>query len=116
MTDGHPETCSPAKNKLLNAEADAKLPRKPFKTRVLEVDPKFLSAENELRRIFGSRVVKSHDRISSSANPRLMRGGRRGTHNLKKTIIISPSQHWPRWDGSLTMELLNTLEGVHYFR
>ncbi|KAG6399946.1 hypothetical protein SASPL_141432 [Salvia splendens] len=116
LTDGHQETCSPAKNKLLNADADAKLPKKPFKTRVLEVDPKFLSAENELRRIFGSRVVKSHDRNSSSANPRLMRGGRRGTHNLKKTIIISPSQHWPRWDGSLTMELLNTLEGVHYFR
>ncbi|KAL1569899.1 transcription factor 25-like [Salvia divinorum] len=116
LIDGHQETRSPAKNKLLNADADAKLLRKPFKTRVLEVDPKFLSAENELRRIFGSRVVKSHDRNSSSANPRLMRGGRRGTHNLKKTIIISPSQHWPRWDGSLTMELLNTLEGIHYFR
>ncbi|XP_057769232.1 uncharacterized protein LOC130989283 isoform X2 [Salvia miltiorrhiza] len=115
-SSGHQETSSPAKKKLLNGDGDAKLPRKLSKTSVLEVDPKFLSAENELRRIFGSRVVKSQERNPSPANPRLMRGVRRGNHNLKKTIIISPSQHWPRWDGSLSMELLKTLEGVHYFR
>lgn len=112
---GHQENPYPAKKKLLNADSDAKLLKKQFKTSVLEVDPKFLSAENELRRIFGSRVVKSHER-NSSANPRMMRGGRRGNHSLKRTILISPSQHWPRWDGSLTMELLETREGVHYFR
>lgn len=110
----HQETSYPVK-KLLNADGDTKLLKKQFKTSVLEVDPKFLSAENELRRIFGSRVVKSYER-KSSANPRLMHGGRRGSHNLKRTILISPSQHWPRWDGSLTMELLKIEEGVHYFR
>lgn len=112
---GHQENPYPAKKKLLNADSDTKFLKKQFKTSVLEVDPKFLSAENELRRIFGSRVVKSQER-NSSANPRMMRGGRRGNHSLKRTILISPSQHWPRWDGSLTMELLETREGVHYFR
>lgn len=110
----HQETSYRVK-KFLNADGDTKLLKKQLKTFVLEVDPKFLSAENELRRIFGSRVVKSYER-KSSANPRLMHGGRRGSHNLKRTILISPSQHWPRWDGSLTMELLKTEEGVHYFR
>ncbi|GFP79194.1 hypothetical protein PHJA_000062900 [Phtheirospermum japonicum] len=84
---------------------------------VLQVDPKFLSAENELRRIFGNSVVKTHERSNLPVHSsRLVRGGRRVSHNLKKTILVSPSQHWPRWDGSLSMELLETRDGVHYFR
>ncbi|KAL3632792.1 hypothetical protein CASFOL_025776 [Castilleja foliolosa] len=84
---------------------------------VLQVDPKFLSAENELRRIFGNSVVKTHERSNLPGNSsRMVRGGRRVSHILKRTILVSPSQHWPRWDGSLSMELLETRDGVHYFR
>ncbi|KAL3632180.1 hypothetical protein CASFOL_025164 [Castilleja foliolosa] len=84
---------------------------------VLQVDPKLLSAENELRRIFGNSVIKTHERSNLPANSsRIVRGGRRVGHILKRTMLVSPSQHWPRWDGSLSMELLETKDGVHYFR
>ncbi|KAI3455754.1 hypothetical protein Pfo_031476 [Paulownia fortunei] len=104
------------KPKLVNMDSDDIMLKEQCKSSVLQVDPKFLSAENELRRIFGSRVVKSYERSHLSVNSRVIRGGRRGSHNLKRTILVSPSQHWPRWDGSLTMELLETRDGVHYFR
>ncbi|KAL0354358.1 UNVERIFIED_CONTAM: Transcription factor 25 [Sesamum radiatum] len=103
----------PATSQFVNKDSDN---RKHCNSSIMQVDPKFLSAENELRRIFGSRVVKSHERSQLSVNSRLIRGGRRGNHNLKKTVLVSPSQHWPRWDGSLTMELLESKDGVHYFR
>ncbi|XP_011069459.1 uncharacterized protein LOC105155283 [Sesamum indicum] len=106
----------PATSQFVNKDSDNRTPKKHCNSSILQVDPKFLSAENELRRIFGSRVVKSHERSQLSVNSRLIRGGRRGNHNLKKTVLVSASQHWPRWDGSLTMELLESKDGVHYFR
>ncbi|XP_043716492.1 transcription factor 25 [Telopea speciosissima] len=89
---------------------------KQCKSSVLLVDPKFLRAENELRRIFGSKVVNSFENSHNSGSSRQMRGGRRGSHNPRKTILVAPSGHWPRWDGSLSMELLESKNGVHYFR
>ncbi|KAK9269864.1 hypothetical protein L1049_025437 [Liquidambar formosana] len=83
---------------------------------ILQVDPKFLSAENELRRIFGSKVVSSFENGHQTSSSRQIRGGRRGSHNPRRTILVSPSDHWPRWDGSLSMELLETKDGHHYFR
>ncbi|CAA0821206.1 Unknown protein [Striga hermonthica] len=101
-------------NKLKKSSTDNdKVLKKQNNSSVLQVDPKFLSAENELRRIFGNSVVKTHERSNVSANSRQVRGGR---HILKRTILVSPSQHWPRWDGSLSMELLETKDGVHYFK
>lgn len=82
----------------------------------LQIDPKFLSAENELRRIFGSKVVSSFERNSQSGSSRQAHGSRRGSSNHRKTILVHPSEHWPRWDGSLTMELLGTKDGINYFR
>ncbi|KAK6118535.1 hypothetical protein DH2020_047722 [Rehmannia glutinosa] len=107
---------NPAKSKLVNIDSNDIMLKKQQKCSVLQVDPKFLSAENELRRIFGPTVVKTYEKSNLSVNSRLVRGGRRGSHNLKRTILVSPSQHWPRWDGSLTMELLETRDGIHYFR
>ncbi|KAK6129448.1 hypothetical protein DH2020_036806 [Rehmannia glutinosa] len=106
---------NPAKSKLVNIDSNDIMLKKQQKCSVLQVDPKFLSAENELRRIFGPTVVKTYEKSNLSVNSRLVRGGRRGSHNLKRTILVSPSQHWPRWDGSLTMELLETRDGIHYF-
>ncbi|XP_073315779.1 uncharacterized protein [Primulina huaijiensis] len=103
------------KPKLLKANTGGTV-KKQFNSSILLVDPKFLKAENELRRIFGSKVVNSYERSHSSVNSRQIHGGRRGSHNLRRTILISPSEHWPRWDGSLSMELLETRDGVHYFR
>nr|GMD75421.1 transcription factor 25 [Ipomoea batatas] len=83
---------------------------------ILQIDPKFLSAENELRRIFGSKVVSSFERNNQSGSSRQARGIRRGSQNHRKTILVHPSEHWPRWDGSLTMELLETRDEINYFR
>lgn len=83
---------------------------------VLQIDPKFLNVENELRRIFGSKVVKSFERNQQSGSSRQVRGGRRGSHHIRKTILVSPSDHWPRWDGSFSMEFLESKDGYNYFR
>ena len=85
---------------------------------ILQVDPKYLNAENELKRIFGSKVVKSFESSSSSqaSTSRQIRGVRRGHYNLRKTVLVTPASHWPRWDGSLSMEFLETKNGYNYFR
>lgn len=89
---------------------------KKCRSSILHADPRYLIAENELRRIFGSKVVSSFGRSHQIGKSRQSRGARRGSHNHRKTILISPSEHWPRWDGSLSMELLETKDGFHYFR
>ncbi|KAI3914854.1 hypothetical protein MKX01_018023 [Papaver californicum] len=83
---------------------------------VLVVDPKCLKPENELRRIFGSDVVRSFEKDKKGGSSRQMRGGRRGGHNTRKTYLVSPLEHWPRWDGSMSMERLETKDGKHYFK
>lgn len=83
---------------------------------VLQVDPKYLNAENELRRIFGSRVVNSFEKGHQAGSSRQPRGGRRGNQSHRKTILVCPLEHWPRWDGSLSMELVETRDGISYFR
>ncbi|KAF6156771.1 hypothetical protein GIB67_033240 [Kingdonia uniflora] len=83
---------------------------------ILLVDPKFLRPETELRRIFGFDVVKSFESNNSSGNSRQIRGGRRRTHNPRKTVLVSPSDNWPRWDGSLSVELLETKDGKNFYK
>lgn len=83
---------------------------------ILQVEPKMLNAETELRRIFGSKVVNSLGRSFQTGPSRQGRGGRRGNHNHRKTILVSPLDHWPRWNGSFSMEYLETKDQYHYFR
>lgn len=84
---------------------------------ILQVDPKHLSAENELRRIFGSKVVKSFESSSHQASSsRQMRGVRRPRYTLKKTVLVTPTNNWPPCDDSLSMEFFETKNGYNYFR
>lgn len=83
---------------------------------ILQVNPKFLNAENELKRIFGSKVVNSLANSNQSGSSRQQRGVRRANHIPRKTFLVSPLDHWPRWDGSLSMEFLETKDGLHFFR
>ncbi|RRT37064.1 hypothetical protein B296_00051741 [Ensete ventricosum] len=83
---------------------------------VLVIDPKYLKAENELRKIFGSKVVNSFENQHRVGSSRQMHGGRQAAYNLRKTYLASPSGFWPRWDNSMTMDLLETKDGMHYFR
>lgn len=83
---------------------------------ILLVDPRYLKAENELRKIFGSKVVNSFENHHTGGSSRQIRGVRRAAHNPRKTILISPSSYWPRWDGSMSMVLLETKDHQNYFR
>jgi len=85
-------------------------------TSVLLVDPKHLKAENELRKIFGLKVINFFENNHSAGRSRQMHGVRRVAHNPRRMILVSPPNYWPRWDGSMSMELLETKDGVHYFR
>ncbi|KAL5863198.1 hypothetical protein ACOSQ3_000712 [Xanthoceras sorbifolium] len=106
---------SSAKVKLENAKVHNNIARQHTPS-VLQIDPKYLNVENELRRIFGSKVVKSFERSHQTGSSRQVRGGRRGSHHIRKTILVSPSDLWSRWDGSFSMEFLETRDGYSYFR
>lgn len=86
---------------------------------VLEIDPKYLNLENELRRMYGSKFVRSLESSSSQGgggSSRQGRGGRRGIHHITKTVLVSPMENWARWDRSFSMEFLETKDGYNYFR
>lgn len=88
---------------------------------VLEIDPKYLNLENELRRMYGSKVVRSLESSSQAGGPgpsRQVRGGGRrgGVHHITKTVLITPMENWARWDRSFSMEFLETKDGHNYFR
>ncbi|KAG2290498.1 hypothetical protein Bca52824_050102 [Brassica carinata] len=88
---------------------------------VLEIDPKYLNLENELRRMYGSKVVRSLEsstQAGAGGGPsRQVRGGRRGgVHHITKTVLITPMENWARWDRSFSMEFLETKDGYNYFR
>ncbi|XP_010518376.1 PREDICTED: transcription factor 25-like [Camelina sativa] len=84
---------------------------------VLEIDPKYLNLENELRRVYGSKAMRSFESgTPGGGSSRLGRGGRRGVHNITKTVLISPKENWSRWDRSFSMEFLETKDGNNYFR
>lgn len=108
-------TSYPAKDKSAKVN-NYDIMAKHCKSSILQIDPKFLRPENELRRIFGSKVVNSFERSHHSGSSSSTHVGRRGSHNHRRTILVSPSEHWPRWGGSLSMELMETKDEVHYFR
>ncbi|KAF2917052.1 hypothetical protein DAI22_09g164100 [Oryza sativa Japonica Group] len=90
----------------------------PGTSSILSIDPKHLKAENEMRRIFGSKVVDSLENqrnVPSSSTSRL-RGVRRVAHNPRKTLLVTPSSYWPPWDKSMSMDIVETKSGFNYFR
>ncbi|GAV71411.1 Tcf25 domain-containing protein [Cephalotus follicularis] len=105
---------SPSKGMLENAKVGCNVKQSALS--ILQVDPKYLNAEYELRRIFGSKVVKSFEKSNQASSSRQLCGGRRGSLHTRKTMLVSLSEHWARWDGSFSMEFLETRDGLHYFR
>lgn len=84
---------------------------------VLAIDPKHLKGENEMRRIFGSKVVDSFEnQRNMPSSSRQVRGARRVAHNPRKTLLVSPPSYWPPWDKSISMDLLEMKNGLNYFR
>ncbi|KAG7575184.1 Transcription factor 25 [Arabidopsis suecica] len=106
-------------DKVQETKANADSSKKASSRFVLEVDPKYLNLENELRRMYGSKAMRSFESESGSqggGSSRQVRGGRRGVHHITKTVLISPKENWSRWDRSFSMEFLETKDGNNYFR
>ncbi|KAG0556957.1 hypothetical protein KC19_11G090600 [Ceratodon purpureus] len=87
---------------------------------ILGVDPRYLRAEDELRRIFGSKVINAVEKGGDGAG--MLAGRRRqqphggGRVSSKKTLLVSPHDHWPRPEGGLSMECIDTKDGLNFFR
>ena len=67
----------------------------------------------QLRRIFGADVVQSVDRqeLAEAANRRRQAMGLRGVpasrrRPLRKGVLVAPKDHWPPFDGGLSMEIV----------
>ncbi|KAF5733405.1 hypothetical protein HS088_TW17G00948 [Tripterygium wilfordii] len=104
----------PTKSNLGKAKVNDKFVKR-FDQSILQVNPKNLNPQNELRKIFGSKVVKSFEQSNQAGGSRQLRGGRSGARH-RKTNLVTPLEHWPQWDGSFSMELLETKDGCNYFR
>ncbi|KAI5067333.1 hypothetical protein GOP47_0017861, partial [Adiantum capillus-veneris] len=89
---------------------------------ILSVDTRQLRAEDELKRIFGSKVINAveRDAISNSYGGLRRRQGLRqkvGRGNfMKKTTLVTPREVWPFWDDSISMELTHIKDGLQFFK
>jgi hypothetical protein len=87
----------------------------------LVVDTKHLRAEDELKRIFGSKVINAVERSNSSAfggtrrRPGMNRKIGRG-NLLRKTVLVTPKDYWPSWDNSISMEQTSMKDGLQEFK
>ncbi|CAH0547273.1 unnamed protein product [Brassicogethes aeneus] len=74
---------------------------------ILSVQHKHLNPNNELKRIFGSKIIQSEHK-------RKNRGGGRG--HVKPTLMVNCKENWPQVGKSgLSMSLVETKQGVQYF-
>lgn len=81
----------------------------------LGVNTKHLRAEDELRRIFGSKVINSVESGMQRRRQSVSRRSGRGMP-LRKSLLVVPMGHWARWDGGMSMECTEIKDGHQYFR
>ncbi|KAL3700030.1 hypothetical protein R1sor_018052 [Riccia sorocarpa] len=81
----------------------------------LGADMKHLRAEDELRRIFGSKVINS---VESGFQRRRQGASRRTGRGMpwRRSVLVVPMEHWARWDGGISMECTEVKDGRQYFR
>ncbi|KAI8849789.1 transcriptional repressor TCF25-domain-containing protein [Chytridium lagenaria] len=85
-------------DRTLSAAVKSQQPRKSQKP-LLGVESKFLDADAELRRMFGSKIVA--DDIKAK---RYVRGGGAAT-SVGRTNLATPRDTWPRYDGRLGIQM-----------
>uniref|UniRef100_A0A1B6CWB0 Transcription factor 25 n=1 Tax=Clastoptera arizonana TaxID=38151 RepID=A0A1B6CWB0_9HEMI len=77
------------------------------KRSILTIEHRALNPNNELKRIFGSKVIQ---------NEQSKRRGCRSRGHLKSTWLVSPKENWPQvGKPGLSMSLVRTENGVSYF-
>lgn len=73
---------------------------------VLSVEHRALNPNNELRRIFGSKILQ---------NEQVKKRGRSRGH-LKSTFLVTPKENWPPiGKPGLSMKLVESKNGLNYF-
>ncbi|CAI8041366.1 Transcription factor 25, partial [Geodia barretti] len=73
---------------------------------LLKVDRRFLNAENEMRRIFGSKVVRG-DQVRQKAHRKV---------HLRPTVLATPKDTWPKIEKlGLTMQQDGVRDWCQYF-
>lgn len=80
-------------------------------TPLLGTDNRQLSVEAEMKRIFGAKVVQQG--LAEDDRNRRMPKGRRKI--LRKGTIITPKDHWTKFEGGLSMEYLGVENGRKLF-
>ncbi|XP_018331893.1 transcription factor 25 [Agrilus planipennis] len=75
---------------------------------ILSIQHKHLNPNNELKRIFGSKIIQTEHK-------RKNRGGV-GRGHLRTSWLVSPKDNWPPiGKHGLSMALLETKQGIHHF-
>ncbi|TPX37577.1 hypothetical protein SmJEL517_g00661 [Synchytrium microbalum] len=80
---------------------------------LLSVSVRNLDPEHEMRRIFGSRVIKDNARPQRHQRP-----GHRAvaTAPMRRTYLATPKEHWPPFKtGGMSMEYLEASDGEMWF-
>ncbi|CAA9997450.1 unnamed protein product [Nesidiocoris tenuis] len=76
------------------------------KLNFLSIDPRALNPKNELRRIFGSKIVQ---------NDQAKKRGRNRGH-LRSTVLVTPKENWLNiGKPGISMRLVETKNGIQYF-
>lgn len=103
-------------NRLLGNTSDEKPPKKDesssakgLKRSLLCVEHRNLNPENEMKRIFGTKVIQAEH-----GSNRTKRG--RGRSNVNRSWILANPKNWQNVGKSgLTMDHLETIDNIHYF-
>ena len=75
------------------------------------------NTQEELKRIFGRHVVKSERTERARAAPQQQgRGGPAAARAHKRTLLVTPREHWPRVTAGLSMELVGGTGATKAFR
>jgi len=84
---------------------------------LLSVDMRHLKAEDELKRIFGRRVIASESQAMKAEGQRQRGVQARGAGQRasKKTVIVTARDNWPRVQSGLSMEVVGTDKGARVF-
>lgn len=91
---------------------------------ILEIDAKYLDPTVEIKQMFGSKVLQQHaiaeggPRGARSQQQQMQRRAVLRSKRLaaKKTNLVKPRENWPPLDSGLDMELVESKNGVNYFR
>lgn len=89
---------------------------------MLSISTRNLDAELEMRRMFGSRVVKDNARGSRDRIQQVPRHHGRALvnphvhHSLRKSFLATPQENWPPFKaGGISMEYVETVDGELWF-